>query len=81
MRGNKSLVFILLPMPLQQNTDDCGVFVMLYADMLAQDRPIDFNANDIPAHRHRIRRSLEDVTAAGIGEHHSDGEEYASHFH
>ncbi|CAN7976785.1 unnamed protein product [Ixodes persulcatus] len=40
--------------PIQSNTDDCGVFVCLYAERLARQAPFDFAAGNIQELRYHI---------------------------
>ena len=44
--------------PQQENTIDCGIFVMMYADFLADDLPLDFTQKDIITYRKKIAASI-----------------------
>ena len=44
--------------PQQDNSIDCGVFAMMYADYIADDLPLDFEQCNIPAFREKIAAAL-----------------------
>ena len=55
--------------PQQDNIYDCGVFGLMYADFLTQDKSLDFSISDIEAMRYRVLYSIVsgELTNAGFG--------------
>ena len=54
--------------PQQDNIYDCGVFGLMYADFLTQDKSLDFSISDIEAMRYRVLYSIVsgELTNAGL---------------
>ena len=54
--------------PQQDNIYDCGVFGLMYADFLTQDKSLDFSISDIEAMRYRVLYSIVcgELTNAGM---------------
>jgi Ulp1 family protease len=44
--------------PLQNNYIDCGVFCLIYAEHIAQNKMMDFSAYHIPHYRYKIAADL-----------------------
>ncbi|KAL1443897.1 hypothetical protein MTO96_030143 [Rhipicephalus appendiculatus] len=52
--GCLTLMQRVADVPLQENNNDCGVFVCQYAECLSRDAPISFGQEDIPFFRRRV---------------------------
>jgi sentrin-specific protease 1 len=46
--------------PQQTNSNDCGVFMCLFADYVSRDAPYEFGQADMPAFRRQIVISILD---------------------
>ena len=44
--------------PYQTNNVDCGVFMVLFADLLSNNAALDFNQSDIPSFREMITSNI-----------------------